>query len=28
VLVARAGKAERGGSFLATFKHWFGAKVK
>jgi len=28
VLVARAGKAERGGSFLASFKRLFGAKMK
>ncbi len=28
VLVARAGKAERAGSFLASFKHLFGAKMK
>jgi nucleotide-binding universal stress UspA family protein len=28
VLVARAGKAERAGSFLASLKHLFGAKMK
>ena len=28
VLVARAGKAEGGGSFLASFKRLFGAKMK